>query len=94
MPFNFDAVGKRTEAFDYKYDWKEVVLYALGIGAKATELDYLYEGRGPKVFPRLLSFPRSNPLSPRSQPHRALSKRWCTARRKFAFTLRSRRRER
>ena len=39
MAFNFDAVGKATEAFEYKYEWKDTVLYALGIGAMAAELD-------------------------------------------------------
>jgi acyl dehydratase len=35
------------------YTWKDVVLYALGIGAEAQELDFLYEGvkGGLKVYP-------------------------------------------
>jgi acyl dehydratase len=33
------------------------VLYALGIGAQADELDYLYEGRGPRVYPSFAVIP-------------------------------------
>lgn len=35
------------------YTWKDVVLYALGIGAEAEDLDFLYEGAkgGLKVYP-------------------------------------------
>jgi acyl dehydratase len=39
-----------------------VILYALGIGAKADELDYLYEGRGPKVFPTFAVVPAFPPV--------------------------------
>ena len=51
MALNPDAKGKTTGELIHEYQWKDVVLYALGIGAKAKELDYLYEGKGPKVFP-------------------------------------------
>jgi acyl dehydratase len=34
-----------------------LALYALGIGAKRSELDYLYEARGPKVFPTFAVVP-------------------------------------
>jgi acyl dehydratase len=51
MPLNQAFVGKPHEVVTYSYTWRETVLYALGIGAKRDELDYLYEGRGPKVYP-------------------------------------------
>ncbi len=51
MSLNPDSVGLRSASFELDYDWKSLVLYALGIGAKASELDYLYEARGPKVYP-------------------------------------------
>ncbi len=51
MSLDLSAVGYKTEAYEFKYDWKTVALYALGIGAKKAELDYLYEARGPKVYP-------------------------------------------
>ncbi len=37
-------VGKPSEVSHFSYSWKDVVLYALGIGAKKDELDFLYEG--------------------------------------------------
>jgi acyl dehydratase len=40
-----------------------VVLYALGIGAKRAELDYLYEGRGPRVFPTFGVIPAYGPVN-------------------------------
>lgn len=51
MALDPSAVGYTSAPSHFTYDWKTVVLYALGIGAKRDELDYLYEGRGPRVFP-------------------------------------------
>src|SRR5687767_5994765 len=51
MPLHTDAVGKRTAPIEHEYRWQDAALYALGIGAKAKDLDFLYEKRGPKVFP-------------------------------------------
>jgi acyl dehydratase len=57
MPLNPAVVGETTAALEYRYDWKDCVLYALGIGARASELDYLYEARGPKVYPTMVVVP-------------------------------------
>jgi acyl dehydratase len=51
MALKQEFVGKPCEVVTFAYTWKDTVLYALGIGAKKDELDYLYEGRGPKVYP-------------------------------------------
>jgi acyl dehydratase len=51
------TVGYTTEAQELEYDWKRVALYALGIGAKKDELDYLYEAKGPKVYPTFAVVP-------------------------------------
>lgn len=51
MALNPDAVGITTEELVHEYSWQDVVLYALGVGATEAELDYLYEGRGPRVLP-------------------------------------------
>jgi acyl dehydratase len=51
MSLDLSTVGYTTEAYEFKYDWKTVALYALGIGAKKAELDYVFEGKGPKVYP-------------------------------------------
>lgn len=57
MALHIDATGKRTAPIEMTYRWQDVVLYALGIGAKASELDFLYEKRGPKVFPTFAVIP-------------------------------------
>ncbi len=57
MSLDLGSVGFATEPHPFSYDFKTVVLYALGIGAKKNELDYLYEARGPKVFPTFAVVP-------------------------------------
>ena len=57
MALNPDAVGTKTEPVEHPYDWQDAALYALGIGAKADQLDFLYEKRGPKVFPTFAVVP-------------------------------------
>jgi acyl dehydratase len=54
---NLSSVGSRTEPRTFSYDWKDLALYALGIGAGAEELDYVYEARGPKVMPTFAVVP-------------------------------------
>ena len=51
MSLDLSVVGYKTQAQEFKYDWKTCALYALGIGAKKAELDYVFEGKGPKVYP-------------------------------------------
>jgi len=50
---NLDVVGKEFPEVIFNYNWKDVVLYALGIGAKIDELEFLYENHpeGLKTFP-------------------------------------------
>ena len=50
---NLDVIGTKFPEVTFKYNWKDVVLYALGIGAQTDELQFLYEGfsGGLKVFP-------------------------------------------
>jgi acyl dehydratase len=60
--FDLSIVGKPGEPSTYEYTWKDIVLYALGIGAKAEELDYLYEGRGPKTYPSFAVVPVFKPM--------------------------------
>ncbi|MFX1326515.1 MAG: MaoC/PaaZ C-terminal domain-containing protein [Promethearchaeota archaeon] len=50
---NIEVIGKKFPEVTFKYDWKDVVLYALGIGAQVDELQFLYEkfSGGLKVFP-------------------------------------------
>jgi acyl dehydratase len=57
MSLDLSTLGYKTSAHEFKYDWKTVALYALGIGAKRDELDYVYEARGPKVHPTFAVIP-------------------------------------
>ncbi len=57
MTVNLSCVGCETEPKSFTYDWKDLVLYALGVGATATELDYLFEKRGPRPLPTFAVIP-------------------------------------
>ncbi len=63
MSLDLSTIGFKTEPHVFNYDWKTAVLTPLGIGAKRAELDYLYEGRGPKVFPTFGVIPAYGPVS-------------------------------
>ncbi len=53
-----DMVGVEFEPVEVSWDEKDVMLYALGVGCRpSTELDFLYEGRGPKVLPTFAVIP-------------------------------------
>ena len=62
MAANTDIIGTTTEPLSFTYDANRAMLYALGIGATAAELDYLYERRGPKVFPTFAVIPAYDAL--------------------------------
>lgn len=57
MPIDLSLVGKKSAPIPFRYGWKDAVLYALSVGGKADELDFLYEGRGPKVLPTFAVVP-------------------------------------
>ena len=50
---NLRLVGKKYGPISFEYTWKDVVLYALSIGAQAEELPFVYENvkGGLRVFP-------------------------------------------
>lgn len=43
MALRMDAIGKKIGPIRKDYTWKDVVLYALGVGAGSSELEYVYE---------------------------------------------------
>lgn len=52
MALDSSALGRTTEPLTYDYDFRDVVLYALGVGAtRDRDLPFLYEKHGPKVLP-------------------------------------------
>ena len=57
---DLSVVGKKNPEKIYKYNNKDVILYALGIGAQITELPFIYESvsGGLKVFPSFVAVPR------------------------------------
>jgi len=62
MALDLSLVGKESSPSSFTYTWKDAVLYALGVGAKKDELDFLYEGRGPKVIPSFAVVPMFEPM--------------------------------
>lgn len=62
MPLKLDLVGQPLGTHTHPYDERDVMLYALSIGAGPEELDHVYEGRGPKVFPTFAVVPSLQPM--------------------------------
>jgi len=58
------AVGFETPAIVLEHRWQDVVLYALGVGAKVREFDFLYEKRGPRVLPTYAVVPAFHAIRP------------------------------
>jgi NAD(P)-dependent dehydrogenase (short-subunit alcohol dehydrogenase family)/acyl dehydratase/putative sterol carrier protein len=50
MALNREAIGKKIGPITKEYTWKDVVLYALGVGAGFQEIEYCYE-KHLKVLP-------------------------------------------
>jgi acyl dehydratase len=63
MNLDLSTLGHTTEPFVFEYDWRTTVLYALGVGATRDELDFLYEGRGPRVLPTFAVVPAYAPVA-------------------------------
>lgn len=56
---DLNVIGKKTEPIAFEYTWKDVVLYALGVGATADELAFVYENApgGLRVLPSFCLVP-------------------------------------
>ncbi|HAC58463.1 MAG TPA: 3-alpha,7-alpha,12-alpha-trihydroxy-5-beta-cholest-24-enoyl-CoA hydratase [Rhodobiaceae bacterium] len=51
-PISSDLVGLRFQPREFSWTEKDTILYALGVGARPeNDLDFIYEGKGPKVLP-------------------------------------------
>ena len=58
MPIDPSKLGFETDPVEFRYDWRDTVIYALGVGAQPeNNLDFLYEGGGPKVLPTFATIP-------------------------------------
>jgi acyl dehydratase len=63
MDLDLQAIGKRTAPRRFEYDWRDCVLYALGVGATEQELACLSELEGPKVLPTFAVVPALEPVA-------------------------------
>ena len=56
---DLNVIGKKTEPIVFEYTWRDVVLYALGVGASADELSLVYENApgGLNVLPSFCVVP-------------------------------------
>ncbi|MGC8718941.1 MAG: MaoC/PaaZ C-terminal domain-containing protein [Thermodesulforhabdaceae bacterium] len=63
---NLDLVGKTFGPYEMTYTWRDVIIYNLGIGARATDLHYVYERAkgGLKVCPSFATITTYGPLFP------------------------------
>lgn len=61
MSPNLAAVGRTVGPFEHTYDWQEVVLYALALGAGTEQLPYLLDP-APKVLPTWSVIPAFKPV--------------------------------
>jgi acyl dehydratase len=50
MALNLDTIGKKIGPITKTYTWRDVIIYALGIGSGFGEINYVYE-KGLKVIP-------------------------------------------
>jgi acyl dehydratase len=62
MPFDLSLAGVWTAPVSSEISWRDTALYALGVGAKQSELDLLFEGLGPKVLPSFAVVPKFQPM--------------------------------
>jgi acyl dehydratase len=51
MPVTADAVGTKFAPMTHSWDERDVMLYALGVGAGTGELEYTYENAGLRTLP-------------------------------------------
>ena len=57
-PISMDLVGMTFEPVSFNWSAKDVMLYAVGVGAKPEgELEYVFEGKGPRVLPTYAVIP-------------------------------------
>jgi acyl dehydratase len=58
MSINLELAGKVIDPIEHAYTWKDCIIYALGVGARLPDdLDFVFEGRGPRVLPTFAVVP-------------------------------------
>ncbi len=51
MALKTELVGKKYNLGEFTYTHRDAIIYALSVGADETDLEFLYEKHGPKVYP-------------------------------------------
>ena len=51
MALKTELVGKTYTLEEFSYTHRDAIIYALAIGADETDIEFLYEKHGPKVYP-------------------------------------------
>ena len=51
MAINTELVGRSYTLPEFSYSYRDTIIYALGIGADESDLEFLYEKHGPKLYP-------------------------------------------
>jgi acyl dehydratase len=58
QPLSSDLVGVEFAPIDFSWSKRDAIIYALGVGCRPeTELDFIYERRGPAVLPTYAVIP-------------------------------------
>ncbi len=63
MGIDLNSVGTMVGPVVQPYDWRDVALYAIGLGAGTEDLDYLLDDPGTKVVPTFGVIPAFEPVS-------------------------------
>jgi len=62
MTIDLEAVGNQSAPATVSYDWRDVALYAIGLGAGTADLGYLLEDPPPRVLPTYGVIPAFGPV--------------------------------
>ncbi len=62
MAIDLSSVGQSVGPVKQKYDWRDVALYALALGAGTEDLGYVLDNPAPKVLPTFGVIPAFEPV--------------------------------
>lgn len=62
MAVDLSTVGSSSETVMQRYDWRDVALYALALGAGTSDLDFVLDNPPPKVLPTFGVLPAFAPM--------------------------------
>ena len=62
MAIDLQSVGARSEPHIQRYDWRDVALYALSLGAGTDDLEFVLDDPAPRVLPTYGVLPGFEPV--------------------------------